>query len=83
MDQLWNYLSRYPDLGILFKCQNIDQFISIYSDSDWASSLEDRKSTQAFISFIGNSPISWQTRLQKTVANSLVEAEYMALKAAF
>ena len=82
MDQLWEYLSRYPNLGIRFKCHSVDSFINLYSDSDWASSLEDRKSTQAFISFIGNSPISWQTRLQKTVATSSVEAEYMALKAA-
>jgi hypothetical protein len=69
-------------LGIFFNCKNIDAFINVYSDSDWASSKEDRKSTQAFISFVGGCPINWQTRLQKTVATSSTEAEYMALKGA-
>jgi hypothetical protein len=81
MEWLWNYISRYPNLGLFFLC-NSDVFIKIYSDSDWASSLEDRKSTQAFISFVGNCVINWQTRLQKTVATSSTEAEYMALKSA-
>jgi transposase InsO family protein len=81
INQLWSYISKYPNLGLLYLC-NSEAFIKIYSDSDWGSSLEDRKSTQAFISFIGNCAVNWQTKLQKTVAISSTEAEYMALKSA-
>ncbi len=34
------------------------------------------------MSFVGDSPINWKTQLQKTVANSTTEAEYMATKIA-
>jgi hypothetical protein len=81
MDYLWGYISKYPNLRLLYKCDE-NPFVKIYSDSDWASSLEDRKSTQAYISFIGNCPINWTTKLQKSVATSSTEAEYMALKLA-
>ena len=55
-----------------------------YSDSDLASSKEDRKSTTGFC-FTLNSEgpmISWKSKKQQTVALSSCEAEYMALTAA-
>jgi hypothetical protein len=44
--------------------------------------LDTRKSTQAHITLLGNNPINWSSKLQKTVALSSTEAEYMALKSA-
>jgi hypothetical protein len=41
-----------------------------------------RKSTSAYYFSFGRSPISWASQLQKTVALSSCEAEYMALKEA-
>ena len=55
-----------------------------FSDSDWASSKEDRKSTTGYC-FLLNSEgplISWKSKKQQTVALSSCEAEYMALTAA-
>jgi hypothetical protein len=37
-----------------------------------------RKSTSGFVFFLGNSPISWQSKLQSTVALSSTEAEYVS-----
>ena len=81
LDRIWQYLKQYPDLGLYYKC-NESLLLKVYCDSDWASSLEDRKSTQAFITILGLSPINWTTKLQKSVALSSTEAEYMALKGA-
>ena len=55
-----------------------------YSDSDWASSTEDRRSTTGYYFALNASgpPISWKSRKQPTVALSSCEAEYMALSAA-
>ncbi len=53
-----------------------------YSDADWAGDPINRKSTSGYIFYLGNSPISWQSRLQPTVALSTTEAEYIALTAA-
>lgn len=50
-----------------------------HSDSDWAEQREDRRSTTGFIFYLGQSPVSWKSRRQPTIALSSTEAEYMAL----
>jgi hypothetical protein len=49
-----------------------------YSDSDWASSVTDRKSTSGCCFSLGSGMISWFSRMQTSVALSTTEAEYMA-----
>ena len=41
-----------------------------------------RRSTTGYISLFRGGPLAWQSRLQKTVALSSCEAEYMALREA-
>ncbi|KAF9685782.1 hypothetical protein SADUNF_Sadunf03G0089900 [Salix dunnii] len=53
-----------------------------FSDADWGGDLDDRKSTTAYIIFLGDNPINWRTRKQKAVARSSTEAEYRALATA-
>ena len=52
-----------------------------FSDSDWAGSIEDRKSITGYsFTMCENGPlISWRTQKQQTVALSSCEAEYMAM----
>lgn len=54
----------------------------VYVDSDWAGDTSDRRSCTGYIVCIGGGPISWNSRKQKTVALSTMEAEYMALSEA-
>ncbi len=58
--------------------------ITGFSDSDWASNTEDRRSTTGFIFGLNENggAITWKSRKQPTVALSSCEAEYMALSAA-
>jgi hypothetical protein len=81
LDRIWSYLYTYQDLGLFYRYSG-DLFIKIYCDSDWASNLDDRKSTQAYVMLICDSVINWNIKLQKTVVISFTEAEYMALKSA-
>ena len=53
-----------------------------FTDSDWAGSLEDSKSTLGYCFTIGSGVICWSSRKQSSVAQSTVEAEYMVASTA-
>ncbi|CAL8176000.1 unnamed protein product [Prunus armeniaca] len=53
--------------------------LQAYSDADWAGDLNARRSTTGFVIFLGNNPISWQSKKQGSVSRSSTEAEYRAL----
>jgi len=50
-----------------------------FSDSDFASDEDDRKSYTGYVFLICGGAVSWSTHKQHTVALSSMEAEYMAL----
>lgn len=50
-----------------------------YFDSDLGGDLDTRRSTSAYVFKFAGAAISWASRLQKSVAHSSTEAEYMAL----
>ena len=74
------YLQGTKTKGITFG--GGDLIIQGYSDSDWAGSKEDRKSTSGYVFMLNGGPISWCSKRQPTVALSSTEAEYMALTVA-
>jgi hypothetical protein len=81
LNQIWKYLNYTPTMGITYTGQS-EPYILGYCDSDWGGDLLGQKSTSAYYFSFGRSPISWASKLQKTVALSSCEAEYMALKEA-
>ena len=56
--------------------------LTCFSNADWAGSLDDRKSTSAYVLFLGHTPISWSSKKQHAIARSSIEAEYRALATA-
>jgi hypothetical protein len=53
-----------------------------YVDASWGEDPSTRKSQSGYAFTLGNAAISWKSSLQKTVALSSTEAEYLALSAA-
>ena len=53
-----------------------------YVDASHASDIDTRRSITGYIFFISGGPVSWQSRMQTSVALSSMEAEYMAASAA-
>lgn len=80
--KLWGYIKRTKNLGLLYKNkQSLSSYprITGFCDSDWGGNRDTRRSTTGYLFLLGGTPISWASKLQKTVALSSCEAEYMAL----
>ena len=71
------YLSGTVDFGLDYKKSEGIILVS-YTDSNWAGSVADRKSTSECCFSLGLAAVSWFSRKHKSVALSSVEAEYMA-----
>ena len=48
-----------------------------YTDSDFQSDRESRKSTYGYVFILGGGAISWQSIKQSSIADSTMEAEYI------
>ncbi|CAL1407137.1 unnamed protein product [Linum trigynum] len=75
--RILRYLQGTKKLGLTYK-KEAESKLTGYTDSDWAGSLDDRKSTSGYIFCLGSKPISWSSKKQKAVALSSAEAEYIA-----
>jgi hypothetical protein len=79
--RILRYLKGTADMEICLGSARSKWELVGYSDADWGSNLDDRRSVTGFV-FLLNGPISWQSKKQPTVALSSTEAEYMALSQA-
>ena len=50
----------------------------MYSDSDWGSDKDTRRSTSGVLIVMAGGPVNWMSKLQPIVTVSSMEAEYLA-----
>jgi len=72
------YLKATRDLRLIYDGNNGSELYG-YSDADWASDPDTRRSTTGYVFQINSGSISWATQKQRTIALSSTESEYMAL----
>ncbi|GJT36724.1 putative ribonuclease H-like domain-containing protein [Tanacetum coccineum] len=75
--RIFRYLKGQPKLGLWYP-RDSPFHLEAFSDSDYAGASLDRKSTIGGCQFHGKRLISWQCKKQTIVANSTIEAEYVA-----
>ena len=78
-NRILSYLKGTIGTGFLFHAGG-DPTVKIFTDSDYASSLDDNRSTSGYCSFLGKSLITWRSKKQREVSLSTAEVDIRALK---
>lgn len=79
MKWILRYLKGTTDVGLLFDAKSLNAKSVIgFVDADYGQDLDGRKSTTGYVFTLGGGCISWRSTLQKCVAQSTTEAEYVA-----
>lgn len=72
--RILRYLAGIKDYGLtLHKSSHLN--LTGYSHSDWATDVDDRRSTLLFCACVGTNLITWCPKKQPTVSRSSTEAE--------
>ena len=70
------YLKRTRDYMLVYQAEDL---LPIgYTDSDFMSDRDSRKSTSGYVFTLGGGAISWRSVKQSCIADSTMEAEYVA-----
>ncbi|KAL5834917.1 hypothetical protein ACOSQ4_014414 [Xanthoceras sorbifolium] len=72
------FLKGTSSYGLLFK-SFIPLQLDAFCDIDWASYIDDRKSTSGCCVFLGDNIISWSSKKQTVITRSSIEAYIVLL----
>ena len=72
------YLKETIDYGLIFKKFDCLDLIA-YSDADWGSDPDDRRSTSGYCIYLGDNLINWSSNKQSVVSKSSTELEFRAM----
>ena len=81
LNHVLRYVSHTMGQGIILNA-TYNLILTTYSDSDWASCPNTRRSVTGYILLLGESPVSWKSKKQSTISKSSSEAEYRAMASA-
>lgn len=76
--RILKYLKGNPGLG-LFYSADTDLCFNAFTDADWATCLDSRRSVTGYCVYLGTSLICWKSRKQKVASRSSTESEYRSM----
>lgn len=75
--RILRYLKGIVDYGLWYP-YNSDYNLKVYTDTDWGSNVDDRKSTTYGAFFLRGRLVSWTSKKQSCISQSIGEAQYVA-----
>lgn len=76
--RIFQYLQGTKQLGLLIKPVQNFRLVA-FTDADWATDTDDRRSTGGMCTYLGDTLLSWSSRKRRVVSRSSAESEYRAL----
>ena len=64
----------------MFYSKELNVSLARYSDADWVSNANDRKSTTGGCFYVGTNLVTWISKKKNYVSVSTVEAEYIVAR---
>ena len=81
MKRIFRYLRGTSDIGLVYG-NGKEYLVSGYSDSDYATDVDIRRSVTDYVFTLVGSVVSWKSTFLSSVMLSITEAEYMTLTSA-
>ncbi|XP_045792030.1 secreted RxLR effector protein 161-like [Trifolium pratense] len=75
--RILRYLKGTANYGLWYERGKGEELVG-WSDSDYASDIDDRRSTSGYVFMIGTKAVSWSSKKQPIVTLSTTEAEFIA-----
>ena len=75
--RIFKYLKGTHDFGLWYDRSN-DFTLCAYTNVDWVGSIDDRKSTSSGEFFLGGRLVSWLSKKQDYISQSMAKVEYVA-----
>lgn len=75
--KILKYLKETKEFGIHYSSTS-NNIVEGYSDSDYASDTETRRSTSGYVFIKNGAAVTWASQRQQSIALSTTEAEFMA-----
>jgi len=80
--RILRYLNGTKGLKLRFTKNGPNTGLQAFTDADWGSDVDNRRSCTGYVFCMGGGAISWNSKRQATVALSSTEAEYMSISSA-
>ena len=78
MKRVFRYLLKTKDLKLVY--QRTGQPLKVFCDSDFAGCAIDRKSRSGYVFILAGGAVSWLSKKQPIISQSICEAEFVAMQ---